>query len=254
MIKQDSDWLFKRKAKILIQSNRIKLYYQYAEKLINKGKAYVCTCSSEQFKKYINNKISCPCSKKSAKEHMKRWKKMLSKSEERYKQGQAVLRFKSDMKHKNPAMRNFPLARINTSKHPLQGNKYRVWPLMNLAVSVDDIEQGMTHIIRAKDHRDNAKRQEMIFKALNKKIPWTAFLGRIHLKDMVLSTTKIKQDIEKGKYTGWDDKKLPTLISLKKQGYKPKAFYGLVEQIGLNEVDKKLDKKELFHLLDQFNK
>lgn len=127
---------------------------------------------------------------------------------------------------------------------------------MNLAVAVDDIEMKMTHIIRAKDHRDNAKRQKMIYKALGKEkqFPWTAFLGRIKFKDMELSTSKIRKAIEEGKYLGWSDSRLPTLASLKNQGYKPEAFWKLSERIGLSENDKVIEKKEYFKLLDSFNK
>ena len=256
MIKQDAEWLFKKKAKIIIQSERMNLYYKYAEKLLKLGKAYVCTCKSEDFKEFVKNKKECECRNKKTSEHLERWEKMLSNSKDKFKEGEAVLRFVSSMQDKNPAFRDFPLARINETKHALQGKKYRVWPLMNLAVAVDDVEQKMTHVIRAKDHRDNAKRQEMIFKALGKEknFPWVGFLGRWHFKDLTLSTTKMRQDIENGKYTGWDDKRLPSLISLRKQGYKPEAFYGFAEQVGLSEVDKVIDKKEFFELLDTFNK
>jgi len=112
----------------------------------------------------------------------------------------------------------------------------------------------MTHIIRAKEHMDNAERQKMIYKVLNKKFPWTAFLGRIHFKDLELSTTKMRQAIEKHEYKGWDDKRLPTIASLKKQGYKPSAFLKLAEQIGLSENDKVMDREEYFLLLNNFNK
>jgi glutamyl/glutaminyl-tRNA synthetase len=71
---------------------------------------------------------------------------------------------------------------------------------------------------------------------------------------MELSTTKIRQEIEQGKYSGWNDPKLPTLVSLKKQGYKPEAFWKFAEQIGLSENDKVMDKKEYFTLLNDFNK
>lgn len=252
MLKDESKWLFKGKAKIVIQSDRIKIYYTYVKKLIDKGSAYVCECSQSEFKKFVSAKKDCPCRKLRKQENQKRWEKMLD--EKGYKEGEAVLRFKSGMKQKNPAMRDFPLARINLTSHPKQGKKYRVWPLMNLAVAVDDIEMKMTHIIRGKDHRDNAKRQEMIYKVLGKKSLWTAFIGRTKFKDMELSTTKIRQAIEKGKYKGWDDKRLPTIASLKKQGYKPEAFYKFAEQIGISEVDKVIDKKEYFKLLDVFNR
>jgi len=254
MIEQESKWLCKNKVKIIIQSKRMSLYYKYIKKLIDKKAGYVCTCDSEEFKKYISESKNCPCRNLSAEENLKRWKKMLDKKG--YSSGQAVVRFKSDMKNKNPAMRDFPLARVNQKKHPLQGNKYKVWPLMNLAVAVDDIKQGMTHIIRGKDHRDNAKRQEMIYRVLGKEkqYPWIAFIGKIHFTDLEISSSKIRKSIESGKYKGWDDPKLPTASSLKKQGYKPETFYQFVEQRGISEVDKIISKKDFFEALNQFKK
>jgi len=256
LLKKDSEWLFEGNAQIIIQSERIDIYYNYIKKLLEKGFAYVCTCSQEDFKKYVDNKKDCPCKNLGFEEQLKRWDKMLNKTKESYSQGDAVLRFFCDMKNPNPAMRDFPLARINEIKHPLQKNKYRVWPLMNLAVAVDDLEFEMTHIIRAKDHRDNAKRQEMIFKALGKenKIPWTAYLGRWHIKGLKLSASQITKDVKEGKYSGWDDLQLPTLQALKNQGYKPKAFHKFAENRGLSEVDKTIDSKEFFRTLDVFNR
>ncbi len=251
LIEKDSDWLFKGEAKIVIQSERIKLYYKYAEKLIKKRKAYVCECSVDRFKDFVNARKNCPCRELNIKKQMEKWKNMLDKKG--YKEGDAVLRFKSDMKHKNPAMRDFPLARISESVHPMQGRKCRVWPLMNLAVAVDDIEMKMTHLIRGKDHRDNALRQQMIYKVLGKKSPKNYFLGRINFKDMELSTSQMRRDIKAGKYKGWDDERLPTLAALRKKGYKPSAFWRFTEQIGFSEVDKTMDKREFFLLLDNFN-
>lgn len=252
MIKKESDWLFDKIAKIVIQSERMEIYYRYVEKLINKKAAYICECSPEKFKGFVEKKKNCPCRNNSVKENIMKWKKMLDKKG--YKEEEAVVRFKSSMKHKNPAMRDFPLARINLTRHPLQGVKYRVWPLMNLAVSADDIEMKMTHIIRAKDHRDNAERQKMIFDVLKRKFPWTAFLGKFHFKNMEFSSTKMRKGIEQGKYSGWDDKRLPTIASLKKQGYKPQAFWKFAEQIGLSENDKVMDREEFFRMLDNFNR
>jgi len=251
MIKDESKWLFDNKAKIVIQSERMKIYYNYIEKLIRKNSAYICTCSADKFREFVKQKKNCPCRSLSVKENLERWKKMLDKKG--FKIGEAVLRFKSNMKDKNPAMRDFPLARINLTKHALQGNKYRVWPLMNLSVAVDDIGMKITHVIRGKEHRDNAKRQKMIYDALGKKFPWCGFLGRFKFKDMELSTTKMRKAIEAGKYKGWCDSRLPTLASLKKK-YKPQAFWKFAERIGLSENDKVIDKKEYFRLLDNFNR
>jgi glutamyl-tRNA synthetase len=251
MIKQEAKWITKGKAKFVIQSERIETYYKYAEKLIDKEKAYVCECNPEEFKELLLKKKKCPCRESDKKEQKKRWKKMFKE----YRQGEAVLRFKSDIKDPNPAMRDFPLARINETPHHLQKKKYRVWPLMNLAVAADDIEQGMTHIIRGKDHKDNGKRQKMIYKALGKEkqYPWTAYIGRMRVRDMELSATKTRIAIEEGRFTGWDDERLLTAASLKKK-YSPETFWKLAEQRGISEVDKVIDKKEFFHMMDLLEK
>ena len=253
-IKRDCDWIFGNVTQYINSSDRIKIYYRYLKKLIEKGGAYVCTCSSEKFKNFSEFKENCPCRNNEVSENLMRWKKMLNKKG--YKEGESVLRFKSSMQNPNPAYRDFPLARIVLTNHPLQGNKYRVWPLMNLVVAVDDIELKMTHIIRGKDHRDNAERQKMIYKILGfeKKFPWNAFIGRIKFTDVNLSKRKIKQAIESGEYENFEDEKLPTIISLKKRGYKPEAFVKFIEQRGLTEVDKVISQKDFFKVIDDFNK
>ncbi|MBI2042867.1 glutamate--tRNA ligase [Candidatus Pacearchaeota archaeon] len=254
MIENEAGWLFSNEPEVLIQSYRMEIYYDYIKKLLKKNAVYVCTCSSEFFEKYAEQMKNCPCRNLKSDDNLERWNKMLSKNG--FKPGEAVLRFKSPkgMKEKNPAFRDFPLARINLTPHILQKDKYRVWPLMNLAVAVDDVELGITHAIRGKDHIDNARKQEMIHKSLEKKSPWTGFLGRFNFKDMDLSTTKMRIAIEDGKYSGWDDSRLPTIAALKKKGYNPQAFWKFAEQIGLSEKDKTMDKKDFFLLLDNFNK
>lgn len=258
-IESELKWLFGNSFKTIIQSERMNLYYKYIEKLINKKSAYVCTCSADEFRGFVKLKKNCPCRKHNSRENLEKWKKMLLKdTKKQFKEGEAVLRFKTPkpgMAHPNPAMRDFPLARINETPHPLQGQKYRVWPLMNLAVTVDDIELKMTHIIRGKDHRDNAERQEMIFSALGlkKKTPWTGFIGRYKFKDFELSKTKILEGIKSGKYSAWDDPKLATIASLKKK-YKPSTIIKFAEKTGLTEVDKIIDKKDFYEMLDNLQK
>jgi len=256
LLKEDSRWLFNGEAEVVIQSERMDLYYGYAVALIEKGFAYVCKCSGDEFREFSKNRKECPCRNNSIEENISEWEKMVSGG---YNSGEIVLRFKTPndiggMAHKNPAMRDFPLARVCKTEHPLQKNKFNVWPLMNLSVATDDIEMGMTHIIRGKDHRDNAERQKMIFKVFDKEYPWSAFLGRLHIKGLKLSSSEFTKEIEEGKYSGWDDNSLPTIQSLKKRGYNPEAFWRMAEHVGLSEVDKTLDKKDFFELLETFNK
>lgn len=253
-IKTDFDWLFGNVSEYIIQSSRLETYYKYALELLSKGKAYVCTCSSEKFKKLVDLKKPCPCRGLDLKENILRWNKMLDKTG--YKEGEAVLRFKSDLDNPNPAMRDFPLARINTKPHPLVKNKYKVWPLMNLSVTVDDIEYKMTHVIRGKDHKDNAERQKMIYQALgkDKDFPKTYFIGRIKFKDVVLSKRKIKEAIKEGEYESENDIRLPTIATLRNRGYQPEAFYNLAIERGISEVDKVMTITDFFTVLDNFNR
>lgn len=259
-IKKACDWIFGNVTKYINSSDRMDLYYKYAKKLIEKNAAYVCICPPDEFRDLAKRKEECICRNFEIKDQLHRWKLMLNKDKKsRYEQGEAVLRFKTPeevggMRHPNPAMRDFPLARINETSHPLQKNKYRVWPLMNLVVSVDDMELKMTHIIRGKDHKDNAKRQEMIFKIFGKEYPKSYFIGRLKFTDLVLSKRQITEKIKSGEFTGEEDEKIPTILSLKKRGYTKKAFEKFIEQRGLPEVDKVISEKDFFQSLKTFQK
>ncbi len=257
MVQEEAKWLFGNVTDIIIQSDRMEKYYNFVKQLLEKNFAYICTCDSEKFKKFAEKMENCECRDISVKENLKRWENMLSSKG--YKEGEAVLRFKTPeefkgMKNPNPAMRDFPLARIVETAHPRQGKKYRVWPLMNLCVTLDDHDFGSTHIIRAKEHRDNATRQAMIFKLFGWKLPETFFLGRYNFDDLEISCSKTKAKIKKGEFDGWDDIRLPFLAALRKRGYQSGAFAEIAEERGLSEVDKVLSKKDYFHLLDGFNR
>ncbi len=251
LIPQNADWITKGNvSEMFIQSDRLEIYYKYMEKLIDMDKAYICTCDPEKFKHLYTNGEACPCREAGKEEQKKRWKKMFNG----YKQGEAVARIKTDLQHKNPAMRDWPAFRINDSEHPRVGVKYRVWPLMNMAVSVDDIEMGITHVIRAKDHQDNSKRQEYIYHYLGKKVPQALFVGRINFEDMRVSCSQTRPLIESGKYSGWDDIRLPFLDALKRRGYQPDAFVKYALDVGLSLADKKVTKKEFFKIINSFNR
>lgn len=253
---KEAEWIFGNVTEWYAQSDKMKEYYNFAEDLIKKGFAFVCTCKKEEFDKEDNfPKIRelCSCRNNSIKDNLEKWNKMLNKKG--FKEGEAVLRFKSpDTQLTNPALIDFPLARINLTTHPRQGNKYRVWPLMNLCVTYDDIIQKCTHIIRGKEHQDNAKRQEMIFDVLNIKKPHTYFLGKYKFEDLPISKTQITELIKKGKFSGWDDIRLPLARNFKRRGYQPEAFAEMAIQRGLSNVDKVISKEDLFQVLNNFNR
>ncbi len=253
LLPKDAEWVFGNVTDVVIQSDRLEIYYDYAKRFINADAAYVCDCDNEEFKELIKNKKSCPCRSLTKEDNLKRWEKMIDPSG--YKQGEAVLRFKADIENKNPALRDFPLARINEAEHPRQGKRYRVWPLMNLAVATDDIEAGMTHIIRSKHHQTNAERQKMMYESLGiKEFPESMFLGNWHFEGMEISCSKTKLKIEEGKLNGWDDIRGPFLLALRRRGFHPGSLRLFTKQVGITPNDKKMDIKEFFKALDAYNK
>jgi len=250
---EDLQWVFGNISEVVVQSDRMHIYYEYANKLFESGHLYVCECSPEEFKKYVEAKEDCPCKSRPKNVQIANFKKMFDK-ENGYKEGEAVVRFKADMSHPNPAMRDFPLIRINDSVHPKQGTKFRVWPLMNFSVFVDDVEMGMTHIIRAKDHLDNSKRQELIYAAIGKQVPKSYFTGKYNIEGLEISKTKTKELIESGVYSGWEDPRLAFIKPLKRRGYQPGAFLNFTKGVGLSPVDKTITMQDFFALLDNYNK
>ncbi|MFT4311965.1 MAG: glutamate--tRNA ligase [Candidatus Woesearchaeota archaeon] len=251
LLQEDAKWIFSQVDEVIIQSDRMKLYYDMAKDMLQNGSLYVDTSSVEEFAQCVEKQIDPESKKASPKEQLQRFEKMLDGT---YKEGQAVVRFKGDMAHKNPAMRDFPLLRISEVVHPRQGKTYRVWPLMNFSVFVDDLHSGMTHVIRAKDHADNAKRQELLFAAVGKNPPVSYFTGRYKFTGLELSASKTREKIAKGEFTGWQDIRLPFLQPLKRRGYQAQAFLSYAKANGLSRVDKVVAAQEFFQTIDALNK
>jgi glutamyl-tRNA synthetase len=134
---------------LVYQSDRMDIYYEHAEKLLKLGRAYVCECPAEDFKKFKLKSFECPCRSLKIEEHLKRWGKMLRGG---YEEGQAAVRLKTSMSNPNPVLRDPPILRINNQEHPMKGNKYFVWPLYNFSCAIDDHFLGVTHVFRGKEH------------------------------------------------------------------------------------------------------
>ncbi|MEK6874690.1 MAG: glutamate--tRNA ligase [Nanoarchaeota archaeon] len=252
MIEEDAQWLTGNGIqKIIVQSDRMESYYHVALVLIEEGHAYVCTCPADEFKKLTEDGTPCLCRGKSSKQNLIGWHKMHTGE---YVEGSAVIRLKTDIAHKNPAMRDFAILRINESEHPRQAKKYRVWPLMNFSVAVDDYEMGLTHVLRGKDHFDNTKRQKYIFDYMKWAPPEYVHYGRVNFAGLHLSTTQTKAAIKEGRYEGWSDVRIPFLGALRRRGYQAEAIRRFVIGMGISLTDKTVDAHELFKALNYHNK
>ncbi|RQW78934.1 MAG: glutamate--tRNA ligase, partial [Methanothrix sp.] len=157
---EDCNWLDAKPDLVITASERIDRYYPIAEELIRRGGAYVCACPQAVFKEHKDKGIPCEHRDQSIDQNLELWKQML---DGRLAEGQAVLRVKTDMSHKDPAIRDWPAFRIVTTPHPLVGDKYRVWPLLDFESAVEDHLLGTTHILRGKDLADSGSRQRYLY-------------------------------------------------------------------------------------------
>ncbi len=242
-IPEDFEWLGVRIDKTIIQSERFEIYYDIARKLLEMGKAYVCTCEPDVWRELKNQKKACPHRDQPLAEQMARWDKMFDGS---YKPEEASVVVKTDLQHPNPAIRDFVGLRIDDTPHPRTGKKYRVYPLMNLAVAVDDHLLDLTHVLRGKDHLNNTYRQEYLYDYFCWKKPEYIHYGRVSIEEAQLSTSKMAKGIKEGIYSGWDDPQLGTLRALKRRGIRPESLRRYWIETGIKEVDIAFSWKTLY--------
>jgi len=246
MIRNDLAWLGCKVDEEYIQSDRIPIYYEYAQKLIADGNAYICTCVADEFRKKSLKSEPCPCRDLSPSEQLERWKLMLNGG---YKEGEAVLRVKTDLNHPNPAVRDWPAMRVIDAKkypHPRVGSKYNAWPLYNLAAGLDDHLLGITHIIRGKEHLTNGVRQEYMYKHFGWEYPQAIHYGRLKITGAFLSKSKIVAGVRSGEFTGWDDPRLATFAALRKRGITPEAIKKMIIDVGPKPADVTLSWENLY--------
>lgn len=245
-IREDLAWLGCSPNEECIQSDRISIYYEYAESLLKDGYAYVCTCDRERFRERSLAGEPCECRGMPSEEHLKRWKRML---EGGYGEGEAVVRVKTDLSHPNPAVRDWPALRVIDSEkypHPRVGSRYHVWPLYNFACGIDDHLMGVSHIIRGKEHLTNEVRQNYMYKHLGWEYPEAIHYGRLKITGASLSKSKIVEGMRTGVYESWDDPRLATFAALRRRGITPEAIKKLIVDVGPKTSDVVLSWENLY--------
>ena len=234
MIVEDLDWMGIKIGRTFWQSDRFERYYDYTRRLLEMGKAYVCTCDRDHWKGLRDSMLPCECHDLPVEEQLDRYDRFLAGE---YGEGEAVVVVKTDLHHPNPAIRDFVALRIVDAPHPRTGDRYIAYPMMNLAVPIDDHEMGMTHVSRGKDHLNNTFRQEYVFDHLGWKKPVYYHYGLVHVEDAILKTSTIGKGIKSGEYSGWDDVRLGTVRALQRRGITAEAIRNYWLEAGIKPVD-----------------
>ena len=232
-IKVGLEWLGLEFDIVKSTSDDMELFYEKGLELINSGKAYVCTCKRDDISKNRRARKACKCSKEDQDKNYKNWEKM----QEKFKPGDAIVRFRGDMKADNAVMRDPVLFRIIEGKHYRLGEKYRIWPSYDFAVAMEDSIDGITHAFRSKEFELREELIDAILDALGMKKRYQGFFSRLEFKGMPISKRIIRPLIEEGKVSWYDDPRLPTLEALKRRGIKPEAIKQFIMSLGLTKAN-----------------
>ena len=243
-VREGIDWAGVEYREVLYKSDRIPLHYEWAEKLLATGEAYVCECDADTLRKNREAMKACAHRIQTADETIAMWKAMLGGE---YREGEAVVRLKTDMAHPNPAFRDRVLFRIAEREHPRVGNRYRVWPMLEFSWAVDDHLLGITHVLRGKDLVMEDLMETRIWDILQVRTrPHFVHFGILRFKGLELSKSRYRREIEAGRLTGIDDPRTWSLQSLRRRGIRPAALREFVLSFGLSLNDIEVPAETLY--------
>jgi glutamyl-tRNA synthetase len=228
---------------VLYKSDRIPHHYPWARRVIEKRAAYVCRCPAELLRENRRLGRACPEREQSLEEGLEGWDGMLAG---KFQPGEAVLRLKTDLADPDPAFRDRVLFRISDLDHPRVGHRYRVWPLLEFSWAVDDVELGITHVIRGKDLVIEDRMEQYIWSLLGVHGPPFLHWGLLKVREAKVSKSKSYQEVKSGIYDGWTDPRTWSIGSLDRRGISREALRRFTLSFGLSLADIEVPAETLY--------
>jgi len=244
LIREGIEWLGVDVHEEIYKSDRMPAFYQTGDLLIARGGAYVCECAPKDLRANREQGIACAHRGRTPDESLELWRRML-KGE--FREGEAIVRIRTDMRHPNPAFRDRVLFRIAERAHPRVGTRYTVWPLLEFSWAVDDHLLGVTHVLRGKDLVMEDEMERAIWDYLGvQRRPEFLHYGFLFFKEMDLSKSKLARDIREGRLTGVDDPRTWSLQSLRRRGIRPEALRTFILAFGMSLTDVEVSADTLY--------
>ncbi len=239
----DVRWLgYDWQDRLYFASDYYEQLYQYAVKLIQKGKAYVCECSPEKVKELRGTLTEpgkeCSCRNRDVSENLQLFERMRNGE---FDEGQYVLRAKIDMAHPNLLMRDPVLYRIKKVSHYRTGDKWCIYPTYDFAHCICDSIEGITHSICTLEFEVHRPIYDWILDELEIYHPQQIEFAPLNLSYTILSKRKLRELVESGYVDGWDDPRMPTISGLRRRGYTPEAIRNFCFKIGVSRVNSLVD-------------
>ncbi len=250
-IQQDIRWLgFDWEDRLFYASDYFERLYEYAVKLIQKGKAYVCDLSADEIREYRGTLTEpgkeSPYRNRTVEENLDLFARMRAGE---FPDGSRTLRAKIDMASGNINLRDPVMYRILHASHHRTGDAWRIYPMYDFAHGQSDSIEGITHSLCSLEYEDHRPLYNWYLDALEIYHPRQIEFARLNVSYTVLSKRKLLRLVQEGHVKGWDDPRMPTLSGLRRRGYTPEAIRDFCDRIGVAKKDSTVDVALLEHCL-----
>ena len=234
-IQEDIRWLgFDWGDRFYYGSDYFETTYQLAEELIQKGLAYVCELTPEQFKEYrgdLTTPAVSPYRDRPIAENLDLFRRMRAGE---FPEGKYTLRAKIDLASGNFNMRDPVLYRIRYIEHHRQGTKWCIFPMYDFAHPIQDALEGVTHSLCSLEYENHRPLYNWVVEHVSVPChPRQIEFARLGINHTVLSKRKLRQLVEEHRVSGWDDPRMPTLCGLRRRGYTPQAIRAFCDRVGV---------------------
>ena len=241
---RDVRWLgFDWEDRLFYASDYYEQLYQHAVQLIKMGKAYVCSLSAEEIRKYRGTLTEpgkeSPYRNRSAEENLDLFQRMRAGE---FEEGAHVLRAKIDMASPNITLRDPVIFRIKKEPHYRTGNQWLIYPMYDFAHGLSDSIERITHSICTLEFENNRPLYDWFLDELRiKDHPQQIEFARLNLSYTVLSKRRLIELVQRKCVSGWDDPRMPTVAGLRRRGYTPAAIRDFCARIGVAKNDSIVD-------------
>ncbi len=230
--------------------------YEYAVKLIAKGKAFVCDLTPEQVREHRGTLTEpgqeSPWRNRSVEENLDLFRRMRAG---KFPDGSRTLRTKIDMASPNINMRDPVMYRIMRAHHHRTGDAWCVYPMYDFAHGQSDSIEGITHSLCSLEFEDHRPLYDWFLEELEIFHPRQIEFARLNLSYVIMSKRRLRELVEEGHVRGWDDPRMPTLAGLRRRGYTPEAIRTFCDKIGVTKFNSTTDIGLLEHCLrDDLNR
>ena len=234
-IQEDIHWLgFDWGDRFFYGSDYFEKDYEYAVELIKKGLAYVCELTPEQFKEYrgdLNTPAISPYRDRPIEESLDLFARMRAGE---FEDNKYTLRAKIDLASGNFNMRDPVIYRIRHMHHHRQGDKWCIYPMYDFAHPIQDALEGITHSLCSLEFENHRPLYNWVVENVSvPSKPRQIEFARLGIDHTVLSKRKLRNLVETGVVSGWDDPRMPTLCGLRRRGYTPASIRNFCDRVGV---------------------